>query len=197
MAEATKKGPWTEEEDERLGWFVRLFGERRWDYLAKVSGLGRSGKSCRLRWINYLHPGLKHGRFAPEEEQLVIQLHAKWGNRWSQIARSLPGRTDNEIKNYWRTHMRKKAQKLNLFSSPSSSSSSSSSPANVSKHELESMAEEDISAAAAFGVTEGVKVYSMDQIWEEIAASESFCEEEDDEFKMNIKMDDDNFMHNF
>lgn len=93
--------------------------------------------------------------------------------------------------------MRKKAQKLNLFSSPSSSSSSSSSPANVLKNELESMAEEDTSAAAAFGVSGGVKVYSMDQIWEEIAASESFCEVEDDEFKMNVKMDDDNFMHNF
>ncbi|XP_042416123.1 transcription factor MYB59-like isoform X1 [Zingiber officinale] len=195
-ATATKKGPWTEEEDARLVWFVRLFGERRWDYLAQVSGLNRPGKSCRLRWINYLHPGLKHGRFSPEEEKLVIQLHAEWGNRWSQIARSLPGRTDNEIKNYWRTHMRKKAQKLNLLSSPSCSSSSSSSSANISKHEIESMVEEGTSAAAAFEVHEGVKVYNMDQIWDEIAASESFCEVEDDELKMNTSMDDD-FMHEF
>ncbi|XP_042411397.1 transcription factor MYB59-like isoform X2 [Zingiber officinale] len=160
------------------------------------AGLNRPGKSCRLRWINYLHPGLKHGRFSPEEEKLVIQLHAEWGNRWSQIARSLPGRTDNEIKNYWRTHMRKKAQKLNLLSSPSCSSSSSSSSANISKHEIESMVEEGTSAAAAFEVHEGVKVYNMDQIWDEIAASESFCEVEDDELKMNTSMHDD-FLHEF
>jgi myb proto-oncogene protein len=87
-------------------------------------GLNRTGKSCRLRWVNYLHPGLKHGRMSPHEECLIIELHARWGNRWSRIARRLPGRTDNEIKNYWRTHMRKKAQERKMSISPSSSSSS-------------------------------------------------------------------------
>ncbi|MBA0794770.1 hypothetical protein Gohar_019067, partial [Gossypium harknessii] len=91
-------------------------------------GLNRTGKSCRLRWVNYLHPGLKREKMSPQEQRLVLELHAKWGNRWSRIARKLPGRTDNEIKNYWRTHMRKKAQEkkkaMPKSLSPSSSSSS-------------------------------------------------------------------------
>ncbi|XP_011042043.1 PREDICTED: transcription factor MYB59-like [Populus euphratica] len=110
MPDETRKGPWTEQEDILLINFVNLFGDRRWDFIAKVSGLNRTGKSCRLRWVNYLHPGLKRGKMTPQEERLVLELHARWGNRWSRIARKLPGRTDNEIKNYWRTHTRKKAQ---------------------------------------------------------------------------------------
>ncbi|KDO50358.1 hypothetical protein CISIN_1g044161mg [Citrus sinensis] len=108
--EKLSKGPWHEEEDELLVTFVTLFGERRWDYIAKASGLKRSGKSCGLRWLNYLCPNIKHGYISTEEEQIIIQLHKKWGNKWSRIARNLPGRTDNEIKNYWRTRIRKKIQ---------------------------------------------------------------------------------------
>ncbi|KAK2643162.1 hypothetical protein Ddye_024925 [Dipteronia dyeriana] len=123
-----RKGPWTEPEDILLINFVHLFGDRRWDFIAKVSGLNRTGKSCRLRWVNYLHPGLKRGKMTSQEERLVLELHNKWGNRWSRIARKLPGRTDNEIKNYWRTHMRKKAQerKKGVSDSPSNSLSSNS-----------------------------------------------------------------------
>ncbi|XP_077252672.1 transcription factor MYB27-like [Tasmannia lanceolata] len=110
VQEQTRKGPWMEEEDMKLATFVALLGERRWDYLARASGLKRSGKSCRLRWLNYLRPDLKHGRMNGQEEEIILQLHARWGNKWSKIARKLPGRTDNEIKNYWRTHLRKKAQ---------------------------------------------------------------------------------------
>lgn len=116
-----RKGPWLEEEDERLIAAVSILGERRWDSLAKASGLRRSGKSCRLRWMNYLRPNLKHGHITKEEEHLIIQLQKQWGNRWSRIARSLPGRTDNEIKNYWRTHLRKKALILEQESSTSNS----------------------------------------------------------------------------
>ncbi|KAI3878051.1 hypothetical protein MKX03_014319 [Papaver bracteatum] len=105
-----RKGPWVEEEDERLAMFVTIMGERRWDSIAKASGLKRSGKSCRLRWMNYLRPNLKHGQMTIEEEHMILQLHERWGNKWSRIARRLPGRTDNEIKNYWRTHLRKRAQ---------------------------------------------------------------------------------------
>ncbi|GFQ06035.1 myb-related protein mybas1 [Phtheirospermum japonicum] len=103
-----RKGPWLEEEDEQLAAAVAVLGDRRWDALAKASGLRRSGKSCRLRWMNYLRPNLKHGNISEDEEKIIVELHEKWGNKWSRIARRLPGRTDNEIKNYWRSHLRKK-----------------------------------------------------------------------------------------
>ncbi|XP_061360467.1 transcription factor MYB27 [Gastrolobium bilobum] len=110
QGEHFRKGTWLQEEDEQLTSFVTRLGGRRWDSLAKVAGLRRSGKSCRLRWMNYLRPNLKHGPFSVEEEQLIVQLQQRCGNKWSKIARRLPGRTDNEIKNYWRTHLRKRAQ---------------------------------------------------------------------------------------
>ncbi|KAK9075804.1 hypothetical protein SSX86_004133 [Deinandra increscens subsp. villosa] len=127
-----RKGPWTEHEDFQLVFHVHMFGDRRWDFIASVSGLKRSGKSCRLRWVNYLNPGLKRGKLAPHEERLVLELHSKFGNRWSKIARKLPGRTDNEIKNYWRTHMRKKAQEKKTTTSESSSRSPSMSQCSSS-----------------------------------------------------------------
>ncbi|KAF9597206.1 hypothetical protein IFM89_016347 [Coptis chinensis] len=108
--ETMRKGPWLEEEDERLTTFVTSMGDRRWDSIARVSELRRSGKSCRLRWLNYLRPDLKHGQMSAEEECIIVQLQERWGNKWSKIAGRLPGRTDNEIKNYWRTHLRKKTQ---------------------------------------------------------------------------------------
>ncbi|GAB4861798.1 Transcription factor myb17 [Ancistrocladus abbreviatus] len=103
-----KKGPWTPEEDEILVNYINKYGHGSWRSLPKLAGLLRCGKSCRLRWTNYLRPDIKRGPFTPEEEKLVIQLHAILGNRWAAIASQLQGRTDNEIKNLWNTHLKKR-----------------------------------------------------------------------------------------
>ncbi|KAG6436195.1 hypothetical protein SASPL_101080 [Salvia splendens] len=84
--EEVRKGPWIEQEDVQLVFYVNLFGDRRWDFVAKVSGLKRTGKSCRLRWVNYLHPDLKRGKMTPNEERLVVELQSKWGNRLGDSA---------------------------------------------------------------------------------------------------------------
>uniref|UniRef100_A0A5B7A2R3 Uncharacterized protein n=1 Tax=Davidia involucrata TaxID=16924 RepID=A0A5B7A2R3_DAVIN len=104
----TNKGAWTKQEDQKLVEYIRTHGEGGWRTLPQAAGLLRCGKSCRLRWINYLRPDLKRGNFAEDEEDLIIKLHALLGNRWSLIAGRLPGRTDNEVKNYWNSHLRRK-----------------------------------------------------------------------------------------
>ncbi|CAN0841985.1 MYB-like transcription factor ODO1 [Linum grandiflorum] len=109
-----KKGPWTAEEDKKLINFILTNGQCCWRAVPKLAGLRRCGKSCRLRWTNYLRPDLKRGLLNDAEEQLVIDLHARLGNRWSKIAARLPGRTDNEIKNHWNTHIKKKLLKLGI-----------------------------------------------------------------------------------
>nr|KYP68161.1 Transcription factor MYB59 [Cajanus cajan] len=163
-----RRGPWTEQEDFKLVYFVTMFGDRRWDFIAKVSGLNRTGKSCRLRWVNYLHPDLKRGKLTPQEEKLVMELHSKWGNRWSRIARKLPGRTDNEIKNYWRTHMRKKKaqEKKRAASLASRVSSSCQSSLSSNNHVVDSHASKEA------GEEIGEKGYTMDDIWNDIVESE-------------------------
>ncbi|MQL85742.1 hypothetical protein Taro_018287 [Colocasia esculenta] len=102
-----KKGPWTHEEDEKLRSFLVLHPNTSWRMVPQKAGLVRCGKSCRLRWMNYLRPDIRRGNFTQEEEDLIIQLHAAVGNKWSVIAAQLPGRTDNEIKNLWNTRLRK------------------------------------------------------------------------------------------
>ncbi|KAI3812251.1 hypothetical protein L1987_16958 [Smallanthus sonchifolius] len=109
-----KKGPWTEDEDLKLIQYVQTHGPGQWRTLPKNAGLQRCGKSCRLRWTNYLRPGINRGRFSFEEEETIIQLHSVLGNKWSAIAARLPGRTDNEIKNYWNTHIRKRLLQMGI-----------------------------------------------------------------------------------
>ncbi|KAG6549582.1 hypothetical protein Mapa_008964 [Marchantia paleacea] len=106
--EDLRKGAWTTEEDEKLRKYIEAHGTGHWRSVGRKAGLQRCGKSCRLRWTNYLRPDIKHGNFSPEEEKLIVDLHASFGSRWSLIAARLPGRTDNDIKNHWNTRLKKK-----------------------------------------------------------------------------------------
>ncbi|KAF2315641.1 hypothetical protein GH714_040160 [Hevea brasiliensis] len=126
--DGVKKGAWSPEEDRILVQYIQKHGHGSWRSLPKNAGLLRCGKSCRLRWTNYLRPDIKRGPFTPEEEATIIQLHGMLGNKWASIASQLPGRTDNEIKNFWNTHLKKRVstldQKLQI-------SCSSSEPINI------------------------------------------------------------------
>lgn len=147
-----KKGPWTPEEDIILVSYIQENGPGNWRSVPTNTGLMRCSKSCRLRWTNYLRPGIKRGNFTPHEERMIIHLQALLGNRWAAIASYLPQRTDNDIKNYWNTHLKKKMKMsssevqsqsstsndltfkgLNIETSNSYSSSYASSAENISR----------------------------------------------------------------
>ncbi|EFH63292.1 hypothetical protein ARALYDRAFT_894282 [Arabidopsis lyrata subsp. lyrata] len=99
-----RKGTWTAEEDILLRKCIDKYGEGKWHQVPLRAGLNRCGKGCRLRWLNYLQPSIKRGNFSSDEVDLLLRLHKLLGNRWSLIAGRLPGRTANDVKNYWNTH---------------------------------------------------------------------------------------------
>ncbi|KAJ0964695.1 hypothetical protein J5N97_025856 [Dioscorea zingiberensis] len=104
-----KRGPWSPDEDMLLRNYVEKHGTGgNWIALPSKAGLKRCGKSCRLRWLNYLRPDIKHGGYTEEEDNLICTIYKNIGSRWSVIASHLPGRTDNDVKNYWNTKLKKK-----------------------------------------------------------------------------------------
>nr|BBC77318.1 R2R3-MYB transcription factor [Lilium hybrid division I] len=105
---SVRKGAWTRVEDELLRSCIEKHGSVRWSKVPQLAGLNRCRKSCRLRWINYLNPQIKRGTFEEDEDDLIFRLHKLLGNRWSLIAGRLPGRTANDVKNYWNAHLSKK-----------------------------------------------------------------------------------------
>ncbi|CAI9302424.1 unnamed protein product [Lactuca saligna] len=135
-----KKGLWSPDEDQKLREYIVNYGHGCWSAVPINAGLERNGKSCRLRWVNYLRPGLKRGAFSMQEEETILTLHGLLGNKWSLMSQHLPGRTDNEIKNHWHSYLKKRvaksesleAQNTNTGNNESSSSYMNSMSRNLS-----------------------------------------------------------------
>ncbi|KAG6630253.1 hypothetical protein I3843_13G003100 [Carya illinoinensis] len=167
-----RKGLWSPEEDEKLMRYMLTNGQGCWSDIARNAGLQRCGKSCRLRWINYLRPDLKRGAFSPREEELIVHLHSILGNRWSQIAARLPGRTDNEIKNFWNSTLKKRLRNNNI-STPSTNDSDASEPRDVifggvmaapmHEHDIMNMCMETFSSSSSSSICMNTLVTSSQQ----------------------------------
>ncbi|XP_022740702.1 myb-related protein 306-like [Durio zibethinus] len=145
-----KKGSWTPEEDIALVSYIQEHGPGNWKAVPTNTGLFRCSKSCRLRWTNYLRPGIKRGNFTEHEEKMIIHLQALLGNRWAAIASYLPQRTDNDIKNYWNTHLKKKLKKLQDregYSRDGLSSAAAASSHQISRGQWERRLQTDIHMA--------------------------------------------------
>ncbi|XP_042044535.1 transcription factor MYB114-like [Salvia splendens] len=164
------------DEDATLAQYVALHGPKRWKCVAIKSGLNRCGKSCRLRWLNYLRPDVKRGNFSDAEEDLILRLHRLIGNRWSLIAKRIPGRTDNEIKNYWNAHLRKKAKLMEKLPAISLAAMKENLWSEEASNGTESQETEDIGG----GNEDGDDDESFDVSASELNWVKSFLELEED-----------------
>nr|AIS35919.1 MYB transcription factor 2 [Phalaenopsis equestris] len=199
--EGLNKGAWTAVEDKLLIKYVNAHGEGKWTTVPHMAGLKRSGKSCRLRWLNYLRPNVKRGNFSEEEIDLIIRLHKLLGNRWSLIAGRIPGRTDNEIKNYWNTTLAKKttsqlpSQKPPASNQTLPSPSSSPSPQSTNNKTLNRpkalrcsqlgfLVGEPIATVASGLPNQNTKASTI--------AEEELLQEEEENVLWNCRFDDDN-----
>ncbi|GMH18059.1 hypothetical protein Nepgr_019900 [Nepenthes gracilis] len=135
-----KRGAWSIEEDALLKNYIQKYGTGgNWITLPKKAGLNRCGKSCRLRWLNYLRPDIKRGAFTKEEDYIICSLYNIIGSRWSVIAAKLPGRTDNEVKNYWNTTLKKKISAGQQLTTTKSSTQARSAPSSASTTSFEAI----------------------------------------------------------
>ncbi|CAL5346598.1 unnamed protein product [Camellia sinensis] len=154
-----KRGLWSPEEDEKLITHISSHGHGCWSSVPKLAGLQRCGKSCRLRWINYLRPDLKRGSFTEQEERIIIDVHRILGNRWAQIAKHLPGRTDNEVKNFWNSCIKKKLISLGLDPNTHNLLSPHQTTTNATKYSHNNQKQQNTSA---FSITSHGNDASMD-----------------------------------
>ncbi|KAB5530179.1 hypothetical protein DKX38_020260 [Salix brachista] len=208
-----RKGSWSIEEDEKLRNYIQKYGHWNWRQLPKFAGLSRCGKSCRLRWKNYLRPDVKRGDFSEEENNLIIQMHEELGNkyalnrkatslkfssqhcefffyRWSVISGKLPGRTDNEIKNHWHTNLSKRVKPNQPVSSEVMNEEQSSGSSQSKVIQTKNSETDSVSVGAPSKSDHKEKNAENFPSSQEISCSELSSESNDSVLGMNIVAED-------